>query len=351
VLARRSVHLLSPGTSHARAGGGVAIFRGVANVLADVADVLSYEIGSPRSAPDCAVGTRVIARATPAALLDTLASRVRSGDVLMKFAGALPRSADAVADVVVADLTSSGVRFVYADADAPSRLPALLFARTGIAQILARADELVIFGGGARAAHEYRGLTSAPICVLTTMIAHYGVSARGANTGHPAYDLLVAAGAEADRDRRLLDLVAPIAADGRWRVAVYGRDDLALPGAVHLPFSNLAALWEAMARSRFTLNLLRADVAGYGDYSPCRIAEAARLGSVIATERFPGVERVIPPGLASVVVDGPSELEAALMLSADATQAMTTSARRRVASIARDDARRLVRLITADREG
>ncbi len=93
----------------------------------------------------------------------------------------------------------------------------------------------------------------------------------------------------------------------------------------HLPPSEHAAFYGAQ---RFTLNVTRADMVAAGWSPSVRLFEAAACGTPIISDRWPGLEELLPDGKALVIADGPADVERAL-LHADPSFARRIAARAR----------------------
>ncbi len=64
------------------------------------------------------------------------------------------------------------------------------------------------------------------------------------------------------------------------------------------------ALARLVASSRFSLSLLRSDVGvRFSDTHPCRMIEAARLGSMLVSDPLPGLARLFVPVREVILLD------------------------------------------------
>ena len=102
-------------------------------------------------------------------------------------------------------------------------------------------------------------------------------------------------------------LVEPARRHPEMRFAVAGPqypDDIAWPSNVerieHLPPAEHAAFY---ARSRFALNVTRADMIAAGWSPSVRLFEAASCGTPILSDRWPGIETLFEPGAEIILAD------------------------------------------------
>lgn len=90
-------------------------------------------------------------------------------------------------------------------------------------------------------------------------------------------------------------------------------DDIAWPDNVerieHLPPSEHAAFYSAQ---RFTLNITRAAMRRLGWSPSVRLFEAAAVGTPILSDRWQGLDELLPEGRAIVIADGTEDAVAAL---------------------------------------
>jgi spore maturation protein CgeB len=93
----------------------------------------------------------------------------------------------------------------------------------------------------------------------------------------------------------------------------------------HIAPPDHAAFYNAQ---RFTLNITRAAMRAVGHSPSVRLFEAAACGTAILSDRWQGIEEVLPPDEAILLADAPAEVAAAL--------SMPDASRRRLAKAARD---------------
>lgn len=90
-------------------------------------------------------------------------------------------------------------------------------------------------------------------------------------------------------------------------------DDIDWPDNVeriaHLPPAEHPSFY---SRQRFTLNVTRADMAAVGWSPSVRLFEAAACRVPILTDRWPGLDELLPEGDAAIMVDGTADVVAAL---------------------------------------
>ena len=94
----------------------------------------------------------------------------------------------------------------------------------------------------------------------------------------------------------------------------------------HLPPSEHASFY---SRQRFTLNVTRADMAEVGWSPSVRLFEAAACGVPIITDRWAGLEDVLPHGT-TIIADDADDVARAMSLSATRRGALADAARQRV---------------------
>ncbi len=308
-------HLLVPSVSHAEVGrGGINHYRGIALAMAENVPTFVHEPAMPLAAcEDWNVsGCSVRSWESPQRMIDALRREAGPGDVIVKYAGAFGVQADVAVEHDLLDVrASTGARLVYADPDAPHRLPLIT---AGIDAPWRRFDEVWVFQGGARACAEYASLAEGQV-----KQAPFSVSAlptvRGA--GHPAptprewrsrrYDLVITVGARSAREDRLTAFVGELAArSGRQLdVGVCGDVERELLARVDSrrvrverhPLRDPHRLPEFYRLGRYTFNALRAECRGYADVPSCRLFEAAAAGSIPVTEDFPDRDRYFDEGV------------------------------------------------------
>jgi hypothetical protein len=340
-----TVHVVAPSFRDARVAlGGTCMYRSAVLTAADGGPVVCYSGGSDGPGgwrPDLPV----LPCPTAAALLAELERRARPGDTIAKFAGAVGVEEDWRADIRIAALAARRrCRAVYLDGDAPFRL-AFLRPRHHLGRALAGYAAVVLFAGGARAAAEYRRLSApAPVQVLTVSAAQWGrcvVDELALGTGEPAaplasgrdVDVLVPVAARSSREDGIRALVDRWTARQGLRVALVGDWPAELTGRRGvgvMSFADPTDLLPAYRRSRFTLNALRREFAGYSDTAAARLFEAALCGSVLITEHFPGVERVLCPGTECLAGSSLAALRTLVDTPEPVRQVMAERAYRRV---------------------
>ena len=106
-------------------------------------------------------------------------------------------------------------------------------------------------------------------------------------------------------------------------------DGIDWPGNVerieHLPPARHAAFYNAQ---RFTLNLTRAAMRRLGWSPSVRLFEAAACGTPIISDRWQGLDKLLPEGRAVLLADGPGDVVAALTRTTDPQrQALAEAAR------------------------
>jgi spore maturation protein CgeB len=119
----------------------------------------------------------------------------------------------------------------------------------------------------------------------------------------------------------------------------------------HVPPADHAAFY---CQQRFTLNVTRADMVRYGWSPSVRLFEAASCGTPIVSDRWDGLDALLPEDEAVIVADGCEDVVAALR-DADAAKRDRISANARRIVLARHTgearARELERWIETAREG
>ncbi|MGA6161418.1 Dabb family protein [Amycolatopsis magusensis] len=303
----RHCHIVVPTVSQVLVGrGGLNHYRGLALAVAELMpatvhqnwfDLPDRTEWNVRRAP---VRTwRPLGRLVPA-----LEAGVTGDDLIIKYAGAAGVQSDIELDTALLRLReATGCTLIYADPDAPHRLPLL---NRDVARPWSAFDEIWCFQGGERAVAEYERLAGPGTVVRQ---APFGVSALPAVHQPPGpldhaswlrrdHDLLVTVGAASAREDRLAALLAEFAATtGKIRICALG--DIAPDrsaawreaGAVLevRPSCDPHDLLPAYRQSRFTLNLLREECREYPDVPPCRLFEAAAMGSIPITDGFSGL--------------------------------------------------------------
>lgn len=341
-----NVHLLSPGVSSARvSGGGTPLFRAIAALLADHRHVLAYE----RAGIDTAWHhDHVTVRqwGEPQHAVDDILNSVRPGDIVIKVAGALPGRWDMIADIELAQIRSrsSGMRLVYVDVDGPSRLPILQYTGTYLDTTLPATDAVIVCAGGARAVHAYRMMTNAPIVHLTVAIVWYGVPTAPNFANRPRFDVAAVFGGDARRQQRVMDICTAFARAGLTVALAGPAVEEMSAGITSVGFIDGPALAEVVAGSRFSLSLLREDVSGFSDIHPCRIVEAGRLRSMIVSDVFPGMARLVAPGRELIPLDLDSDVLARTLRDFDEPTrlAVTKLAHDRIEAVASEEARTFI---------
>lgn len=118
----------------------------------------------------------------------------------------------------------------------------------------------------------------------------------------------------------------------------------------HLPPAEHASFY---SRQRFTLNVTRADMIAAGWSPSVRLFEAAACGAPIISDRWQGLDELLPDGEAIIIADAPDDVIAALTdMTEHRRQAIADNARRRVLASHTGNARagELVRAIKKDAE-
>lgn len=292
-----SIHLLSPGLSSVSVGGGgTSLFRAMAALIANHTRVFSYE----RVAVDTAWRhDKVTVRPwdDPSHAVAEILSAVRPGDTVIKVSGALPGRWDMIADIEMAHLriNSNRVTLIYVDVDAPSRLPILNYSGSYLDTVLPAVDKVILFSGGARAVHFYRSATYAPILQFTMAIAWYGVLDSDSSDEEYNFDIAAVFGGDEKRCLRVGRTCRALARAG-FTVALAGpSNEEPSAGITNIGVVDGHKLSALISGSRFSLSLQREDVSGFSDTHPCRILESARLRSMLISDVFPGLARLVVP--------------------------------------------------------
>jgi spore maturation protein CgeB len=137
----------------------------------------------------------------------------------------------------------------------------------------------------------------------------------------PRWDLGYLGTYGADRQPALeLLLIEPARRLPQLRFVVAGPQypaEIEWPGNVerveHLPPSEHSSFYGAQ---RFTLNITRADMIAAGWSPSVRLFEAAACGTPIISDRWPGLEELLPDGEAIVIADGADDVERILLRAA-----------------------------------
>jgi hypothetical protein len=332
-----TVHVIAPGFSSSLVGGGgTSLFRGVALASSQTDQTLCHEVAA-LDGPKTWVGgprIKVLTYETGAALLAGLQQCARAGDLIVKFSGVDWSTDPAVDLALLRQRGSNHWKVVYADADAPSRLPFLIRHASYLPRVLDGFDAVALFAGGGRAVHEYGCLTSTPVFLAGMALAAMPFRHFAAATNESrVWDLLVVVGAQSAREEhttRLLERCAAIV-PGLRIAAVGDLGGLRALGEVdgHVGRDALE-LAELYARSRFTLNMLRPEARAYSHVPSCRLFEAPTCGGVITTEPFAGLASYFEPEVECAVFRTPDDLALRLRMVDEQRDAMGAAARARV---------------------
>lgn len=95
----------------------------------------------------------------------------------------------------------------------------------------------------------------------------------------------------------------------------------------HIPPAGHAEFYNAQ---RFTLNLTREAMRALGHAPSVRLFEAGACGTAILSDRWTGIDEVLPEGKAIILADGPDDVVAALSLPDGARRSLARSAREAV---------------------
>ncbi|MFI7049973.1 glycosyltransferase family protein [Streptosporangium sandarakinum] len=351
------VHILAPTVLNPAVGkGGTTLYRSVAVAAGRHASTTVYEIappppaGSPRWAGG---GVSVVSCDTPAEVRTELCRRVGPRDTVLKWAGALGGGGegDWAADLWVGELASTvdGVRCWYLDADAPFRLP-LLNGRHHLGPALRAFDGVLLFAGGQRAVDGYTALAGPGAVVRHVSPAMFAVSLMDVPVPPPVEsDLLVTVAAASAREDRVAAAVRSwLATDPALTLTLVGDwpESSPLPNVRTHGLMDPTELFRRYQASRFTLNTLRGEFAGWTDTAAARIFEAALAGSVLVTEAFPGLDRYLTPRQECVVAELP-DVPAAIHMPEARRTAMAERARRRVEEAAAEAEKEFIAVIRA----
>jgi hypothetical protein len=225
---------------------------------------------------------------------------------------------------------------------------------------------VVLFSGGPRAVAEYADGGRVPVSHVSAGI---GRLAHALSTPSPGrrperrpgndapgqscmdIDVLVTVALQSPRERRLATLLDRIAViRPTTTMCLVGGIDAGLarhPAIRLLSQQDPVVLLDHYGRSRFTLNMVRPDFAGYSHTPAARVFEAAYAGSCLVTDHFPGLDDYLTPDLECLVdVD---RLDAHLDLPEEDRRRMTARARERSRQHAEVEASRLVEILTTGR--
>ncbi|GAB3462350.1 hypothetical protein GCM10027436_72210 [Actinophytocola sediminis] len=292
--------------------GGLNHYRGTAMALATLMPTTVHQPKLPlaRRTEWNSAKVPVLAWSTVDDVVDHLLRHTSAGDLIVKYAGAFGVQTDIALDRALLELRRrTGCVLVYADPDAPHRLP-LFGPRSDLP--FAAADGVWCFQGGERAVREYARMLGDRDDLVR--VAPFGVSALPALAAvvPPApdrrFDLVTTIGAVSSREDRLVGLLrrtiagwpraarplrvglcGPVPADLAGDLRSLGAEVTVRPPAD--PHELLA--W--YGQGRYTVNLLRAECRGYPDVPACRLFEAVAMGSVPVTEYFDGLESYFSP--------------------------------------------------------
>lgn len=339
----RPVHLLVPSVRTAAvAKGGTNYYRAVALACRQVGATTCYELATPgadgeRESPWRPDSVEVLVFDRPAALFRALRARQTPGALILKFVGALGIT-DWVADLHVAQIAqASGASCLYLDPDAPSRLPLIVGRRHYLAPTLHAYAGVVLFAGGDRAVREYQSLAPIPVCHVSAAVTALPLLEAGRSAGEQPeaeHDVLLPVSAYSHREQHILDALKvwtarepdlQVALVGNWPPMVASRN------VTLVPFTDPQLLQSLYRRSRFTINPMRSDFAGYSDTAAARVFEAAVAGSCLITGSFPGLANYLEPGLECIATDDLRALEFGRISEAERSQMAANALRRTVA--------------------
>ena len=344
------IHVIAPGfTSSFLGGGGTSLFRGVAVAAARIDAVKCYEI----LAAELEIvwkGTRTIeveSYRNADALLKGIKECISPGDIVIKFSG-VDWGRDPAIDLWLCE-SKRAAKFhvLYADADGPSRLPFLMRHASYLPRVLDSFDGVLLFGGGARAVHEYASMTKASVETVSMALSSLSLLAHTVAPPPPEWDIVLVVGQDSARENETLDLIRECRASGyKPRIAAIGGGIFPGDATVnYLPSCDALELSPVYARSRFTLNVLRYEARGYSHVPSCRLFEAAMNGSVIITEPFPGLSAYLAPDSECLVFRTGRDIGEMQSISENRRDQILRSARTRVCAEAQAATDRFVDIV------
>jgi len=331
----RPVHLVVPSVRRfSVAKGGTNHYRALALALRKLGPATCYELDAPATDADAdwaAPGVETLAFPSPAGLYEALRGRASRDALVLKVVGAL-RLDDAEADVEVARIASEArAAAVFVDPDAPARLPHLLGGDHYLGDLLPSYDAVVLLAGGARAVHEYSALGRAPVHHVSPALTALALPEAPADAAARDHDVLLTASASSAREAKV---VAALESWAALRLALVGSwpDGVAVDGASVHPPTDPLRLQRLARRSRFTINLLRADFSGYADTAAARVFEAAAAGSCLVTEPFPGLPNYLEPETECLVLERLDDVPRLCALDEGERSTLAARAQTRVAA-------------------
>ena len=345
------IHVIAPGfSSSLSGGGGTSLFRGVALAAGRIGAVRCHEIAaSPLGGPwRGEPGVEVTVYSNADALLRGVASGTTPCDTVIKFSG-VDWGRDSIIDLWLYEARRAGrFRVVYADADGPSRLPFLVRHISYLPRVLDRFDGLLLFGGGARAVHEYSSMTRMPVEVVNMALTALPFLARPVECGHQEWDIAVVVGQVSAREIDTCALINECRSGGfDPRIAAVGAGE-AFGGDLkvqNVPACDALDLASVYANSRFTLNTLRHEARSYPHVPSCRLFEAAVCGSVVITEPFVGLSAYLAPDSECLVFETGRDIGRFLVISEHERYQMSRTARNRVVAEAMSAAETLADIV------
>jgi|GEM_PF-6420452 len=337
-LRRRPVHLVVPSVLRfSIAKGGTNHYRALALALRELGPTTCYELDAPATDADAAwaaPGVEILTFPSASELGAALRERTARDALVLKVVGAL-RLDDVEADVEIARIAAEArAAAVFVDPDAPARLPHLVGGAHYLGELLPSYAAVVLLAGGARAVHEYSALARVPVHHASPALTALALPEAPAEEAERDHDVLLTASASSAREAKV---VAGLEDWGALRLALVGSwpEGAAVDGvSVHPPTDPLR-LHRLARRSRFTINLLRADFSGYADTAAARVFEAAAAGSCLVTEPFPGLPNYLEPETECLVLERLDDVPRLCALDEPERSAVAARAQARVAADAR----------------
>ena len=247
----------------------------------------------------------------PADLQARFGERIASTDAVI--VGSYVPDGIAVLDLV--NQVAGGVRAFY-DIDTPITAAALEHGRCAYlaARQLPELDLYLSFTGGPLLTHLANRFSVRCARALYCAVDHELYHPQDLP---PAWDLGYLGTYAPDRQPALERLLLePARRLPECRFVVAGPqypDSISWPANVeriqHLPPAEHAAFY---CRQRFTLNITRADMARAGWSPSVRLFEAAACGTPIISDRWPGLNEVLPDGDAILIADAPEDVSRSL---------------------------------------
>ena len=247
----------------------------------------------------------------PADLQARFGERIASTDAVI--VGSYVPDGIAVLDLV--NQVAGGVRAFY-DIDTPITVAALEHGRCAYlaARQLPELDLYLSFTGGPLLTHLANRFSVRCARALYCAVDHELYHPQDLP---PAWDLGYLGTYAPDRQPALERLLLePARRLPECRFVVAGPqypDSISWPANVeriqHLPPAEHASFY---CRQRFTLNITRADMARAGWSPSVRLFEAAACGTPIISDRWPGLNEVLPDGDAILIADAPEDVSRSL---------------------------------------